>query len=128
MSVQQIPTILKTMNPQFSGQNAIKITSSQYNMMKEVIQDYCRTHQAPRLYGILARVNRRMKQVNGPHLWHTEYDFFAASMMEALKEDHYCREEDTIDNVNEIFMRQNNSSKPGHNRHDDKSVIMSIFG
>ena len=47
MSVQQIPTILKTMHPQFSNQEAIKITSSQFAMMKDVIQDFCRSHDAP---------------------------------------------------------------------------------
>lgn len=128
MSVQQIPTILKTMSPQFNGQNAIKITSSQYNMMKEVIQDYCRTHEAPRLYGILGRINRRMKQANNPHIWQTEFEYFASSMMEALREDHYCRLEDTIEDVNEIFMRRNKTSQPGHNRRDDRTQILSIFG
>lgn len=128
MSVQQIPTILKTMRPQFFEQNAIKITSSQYNMMKEVIQDYCRTHDAPRLYGILGRISRRMKQPNNPHLWQTEFDYFATSMMGALKENNYCRLEDTIDDINEIFSRENKGSTPGHSRHSDRSQILSIFG
>ncbi|TQV84897.1 hypothetical protein [Aliikangiella coralliicola] len=128
MSIQQIPTILKTMSPQFKEQNAIKITSSQYDMMKEVIQDYCRTHDAPRLYGILGRINRRMKQANNPHLWQTEFEYFASSMMESLKENRYCRDDDTIDDINEIFSRRNNDSLPGNNRHNDKSQILSIFG
>ena len=128
MSVQQIPTILKTMSPQFDGRNAIKITSSQYTMMKEVVEDYCQTHDAPRLYGILARINRRMKQANNPHLWHTEFEYFAESMMTALKESDHCRLDDTINDINEIFQRQNNISTPGHNRHNDKAPILSIFG
>ncbi len=128
MSVQQIPTILKTMSPQFDGQNAIKITSSQYSMMKEVVEEYCKTHEAPRLYGILARINRRMKQVNNPHLWQTEYEYFADSMMTALKESDHCRLDDTIADINDIFQRQNNNSMPGNNRHNDKTPIMSIFG
>lgn len=128
MSVQQIPTILKTMHPQFSHQEAIKITSSQFAMMKDVIQDFCRSHDAPRLYGILGRISRRMKQTNVPHLWHTEFDYFASSMMLALKENHYCRLEDTIDDINEIFLRANKSSLPGNNRHDDRPQILSIFG
>ncbi|TQV75245.1 hypothetical protein FLL45_09930 [Aliikangiella marina] len=128
MSVQQIPTILKTMHPQFGHQEAIKITSSQFNMMKEVIQEYCRSHDAPRLYGILGRINRRMKQPNTPHLWHTEFDYFASSMMQALKENNYCRLEDTIDDINDIFQRTNKGSMPGRNRHDDRMQIMSIFG
>ena len=85
MSVQQIPTILKSMQPQFDDKNAIKITNSQYSMMKDVIQEYCTTHDAPRLYGILGRVSRRMKQANNPHLWATEYDYFANSMIESLR-------------------------------------------
>jgi hypothetical protein len=128
MSVQQIPTILKTMTPQFDGQTAIKITSSQYSMMKEVVEEYCRSHNAPRLYGILARISRRMKQANNPHLWQTEFEYFATSMMTALKEHDYCRLDDTIDDINEIFMRQNRHSAPGHNREEDKATIMSIFG
>jgi hypothetical protein len=128
MSVQQIPTILKTMSPQFEGQNAIKITASQYTMMKEVVEEYCKTHEAPRLYGILARISRRMKQANNPHLWQTEYDYFADNMMLALKESDHCRLDDTINDINNIFQRQNNNSMPGHNREDDKSPILSIFG
>lgn len=127
MSVQQIPTILKTMHPQFGEQEAIKITTSQFLMMKDVIDDYCRSHDAPRLYGILGRINRRMKQPNTPHLWHTEFEYFASSMMNALKENAYCRDADTIDDINEIFLRANKSSEPGNNRHDDRLQIMSIF-
>jgi len=128
MSVQQIPTILKSMQPQFSKKNAIKITNSQYTMMKEVIQEYCKSHDAPRLYGILGRISRRMKQTNNPHLWATEYEYFANSMMESLKENDCCRLDDTIENINEIFLRNNKISEPGKNRFNDKSQIMSIFG
>ncbi len=128
MSFQQIPTILKSMQPQFDKKNAIKITSSQYTMMKEVIQEYCITHDAPRLYGILGRVNRRMKQANNPHLWATEYNYFASSMMQTLKENDCCRLDDTLENINEIFLRHNKNSDPGYNRHGDKRQIMSIFG
>ena len=128
MSVQQIPSILKSMQPQFAEKNAIKITNSQFMMMKEVIQEHCKTHDAPRLYGILGRISRRMKQPNNPHLWATEYDYFASSMMKSLKENNYCRMEDTVANIHEIFNRHNNSSEPGFNRHDDRSQIMSIFG
>ncbi len=128
MSVQQIPTILKSMQPQFDKKNAIKITNSQFAMMKEVIQEYCKAHDAPRLYGILGRISRRMKQTNNPHLWATEYDYFATSMMRSLKENDYCRTDDTVEDINEIFLRHDNSSEPGHNRHNDRSQIMSIFG
>lgn len=127
MSVQQIPTILKSMNPKFDQHAAIKITPSQYNMMKDVVQDYCLTHDAPRLYGLLGRVNRRMKIANKPHLWQNEFDYFASSMMQALKENHYCRLEDTIDDIDEIFARRNNASEPGHNRSSDRHGIFSIF-
>ncbi len=128
MSVQQIPTILKSMQPQFNKKNAIKITNSQYAMMKEVIQEYCKTHDAPRLYGILGRISRRMKQTNNPHLWATEYEYFASSMMKTLRENECCRLDDSLDNINEIFLRNNKTSEPGNNRFDDKSQIMSIFG
>jgi len=128
MSVQQIPTILKSMQPQFDKQNAIKITNSQYTMMKDVIKEYCKVHDAPRLYGILGRIGRRMKQANNPHLWATEYDYFANSMMQSLKENQYCRMEDSVEDIDEIFLRHNKDSEPGHNRHDDRSQIMSIFG
>ncbi len=127
MSVQQIPTILKTINPQFNQQQAIKITSSQFNMMKEAVDDYCRTHEAPRLQGILARINRRMKQANNPHLWQTEYELFASSMMQELKEHDAARDDDSVQNIDEIFSRKNNNSMPGHNRHNDKTPILSIF-
>ena len=53
---------------------------------------------------------------------------FASSMMLALKENHYCRLEDTIEDINEIFLRTNKSSLPGNNRHDDRPQILSIFG
>ncbi|WP_196137262.1 hypothetical protein [Aliikangiella sp. G2MR2-5] len=128
MSIQQIPTILKTMRPQFEAQTAIKITNSQFDMMKEVVSDYCKTHDAPRLYGILGRISRRMKQANNPHLWQTEFEYFASSMMDALKENGCCRMDDTIDDINEIFARKNKDSLPGHNRRDDRSQILSIFG
>ena len=116
------------MTPQFKDQTAIKITMSQYDMMKDVIQDYCKSHDAPRLYGILGRINRRMKQPNNPHLWQTEYEYFATSMMEALKENNCCRMEDTLEDIDEIFMRQNRNSMPGNNRKEDRSQILSIFG
>ena len=128
MSVQQIPTILTSMQPMFDKKNAIKITVSQYTMMKEVIQEYCKSHDAPRLYGILGRISRRMKQPNNPHLWATEYEYFANSMMESLKENNCCRLDDTITDINEIFLRNNKNSEPGKNRHNDRSQIMSIFG
>ncbi len=128
MSIQQIPTILKTMSPQFKEQNAIKITSSQYDMMKDVIQDFCSTHNAPRLFGMLGRIGRRMKQANNPHLWHTEFEYFATNMMLALKENKRCRLEDTIENIDEIFKRENQNSSPGQNRKSDRNQILSIFG
>ena len=128
MSVQQIPTILKSMQPQFDNKNAIKITNSQYSMMKEVIQEYCINHDSPRLYGILGRVSRRMKQANNPHLWATEYEYFANSMMESLRENECCRDDDTLSDINEIFQRANKTSEPGKNRFDDKNQILSIFG
>lgn len=128
MSVQQIPAILRSIGPQFGSRDAIKITPSEFSMMKDVIKDYCRTHDAPRLFGILGRINRRMKQANSPHLWQTEFDYFASSMMTALKEHNYCRLEDSVEDINEIFMRQNKSSAPGKNRVSDRTQIMSIFG
>ncbi|MGX5174618.1 hypothetical protein ACUR5C_11415 [Aliikangiella sp. IMCC44653] len=128
MSVQQIPAILKTISPQFGTKEAIKITPSEFSLMKDVIKDYCRTHDAPRLYGILGRIGRRMKQPNTPHLWHTEFEYFANSMMTSLKEQNYCRLEDSIEDINEIFLRQNKGSIPGKNRREDKPQIMSIFG
>ena len=96
--------------------------------MKEVIQEFCKSHDAPRLYGILGRISRRMKQSNNPHLWATEYEYFANSMMESLKENDCCRLDDTVKDINEIFLRNNKDSEPGKNRFDDKSQIMSIFG
>lgn len=128
MSVQQIPTILKTMSPHFVAQNAIKITASQLNMMTEVVQEHCRTHEAPRLYGILSRIKRRMNQTNSPHLWQTEFDYFASSMMQVLKESDYCRVEDSIEDIDEIFRRQNKTSIPGHSRYDDKAPLLGFFG
>lgn len=127
MSVQQIPAILRSMGPQFEGQTAIKITSSQFNMMKEVIQEHCLIQDAPRLHGILGRMNRRMKKPNNPHIWQTEFEYFASSMLQSLKENNYCRLEDSIEDVNEIFLRQNNNSKPGKNREDDKALFFNIF-
>ena len=69
-----------------------------------------------------------MKQVNNPHLWHTEFEYFADSMMTALKESDHCRLDDTIQDINDIFQRQNSTPMPGHNRHNDKAPILSIFG
>lgn len=127
MSVQQIPAILRSMHPQFADQNAIKITSSQYNLMKEVIQEHCLVQDAPRLYGILERMNRRMKKPNNPHIWSTEFEYFANSMLQSLKQNNYCRLEDTIDDVNEIFSRRNNNSKPGKNRSNDRQRFFNLF-
>lgn len=127
MSVQQIPAILKSISPQFKDQQAIKITASEYLMMNDVVKEYCRGHEAPRMFGILGRINRRMKQTNTPHLWLTEFDFFATSMMRTLKEKKYCRDEDSLDDINEIFKRHNKGSLPGKNRRKDKSQILSIF-
>lgn len=127
MSVQQIPAILKSISPQFSTHNAIKITASQYTMMKEVISQYGSSHDASHLYGILGRINRRMKQVNNPHLWETEFEFFASSMLSALKERRYCREEDSMNDIDGIFNRLNKSSSPGKNRKNDRNKVLSIF-
>ncbi|MET1254141.1 hypothetical protein [Aliikangiella maris] len=128
MSVQQIPVILKSMSPQFAHQEAIKITPSEFSMMKDVIQEYCKSYDAPRLYGILGRISRRMKQANTPHLWHTEFEYFASSMMQSMKDKKYCRLDDTLEDINEIFLRENKSSLPGKNRSGDKAQILSIFG
>ncbi len=128
MSVKQITTLLKSMHPKFKAKSAIKVTVSQYAMMKEVIQDYCKLHDTPRLYGILGRISRRMKKEKGPHFWQTEYLYFANCMMEYLKENDSCRLDDTLANIDEIFLRNNKDSKPGKNRHDDRPQIVSIFG
>jgi hypothetical protein len=127
MSVQQIPALLKSMRPQFKDKNAIKISSSQFNMMKEIIREHCLLQDANRLYGIIGRMNRRMQKPNNPHLWETEFEYFANSMLQSLKENNYCRLEDSIDDINEIFMRQNNNSKPGKNRVDDKSRFFGFI-
>ncbi len=128
MSVKQITTLLKSMHPKFKQKSAIKLTQSQYSMMKEVVQDYCKVHDTPRLYGILGRISRRMRQENNLHFWQTEYFFFADCMMEYLKENDSCRLDDTLANIDEIFKRNNKDSKPGKNRHDDRQQIVSIFG
>ncbi len=127
MSVQQIPALLKSMRPQFEDKNAIKITSSQFGMMKEIIREHCLIQDASRLYGILGRMTRRMKKPNNPHLWQTEFEYFANSMLQSLKENNYCRLEDSIEDINEIFARRNSSSQPGKNRLDDKTRFFGLL-
>ena len=68
-----------------------------------------------------------MKQANNPHLWQTEFDFFASNMMQALREKDACRDNDSLQQIDEIFSRKNNNSMPGHNRQGDKTPILSIF-
>lgn len=128
MSAKKISTILKQMHPKFEAQTSISLSDSQYSMMKDVVQQYSASLNSTRLYGILARVSRRMKKSDEAHFLSTEYEYFADSMMQTLKNNDYCRLNDTLSNINEIFQRNNAESKPGKNRYSDTSEVMSIFG
>ena len=128
MSAKKISTILKQMHPQFEQHTSISLSDNQYSMMKDVVQQYSASLNSTRLYGMLARVSRRMKKSDEAHFLSTEYEYFADSMMKTLKNNDYCRLNDTLSNINEIFKRNNVESKPGKNRYSDTTDVMSIFG
>jgi hypothetical protein len=128
MSAKKISTILKLMHPQFEQQTSIELSDEQYEMMKDVIQEHSGALNSTRLYGMLARVSRRMKKSDKAHFLSTEYEYFSDNMMQTLKNNDFCRLSDTLKDINEIFLRNNIDSKPGKNRYSDSTDVISIFG
>ncbi|MFT6732134.1 MAG: hypothetical protein ACJAS9_000310 [Polaribacter sp.] len=135
MLLEQIPTFLKSMQSLFETDEAIEITPSQYELMREAILEGTKNDKEhkdqARLYGILGRIGRRMKKEGALHFWSTEYEYIANSMLTTLKEHDVCRLDDTLADINEIFLRTRPANIDTHsvtnNRISDKQHIVSIF-
>ncbi len=146
MLLEQIPAFLSSMQPLFKSDEAVQLSQSQYELMREAIIEATKiendNHDQARLYGILGRIGRRMKKPDTFHFWSTEYEYIASSMLMTLKENDACRLDDTLADINEIFLRTrpnnistiSNSNIPhsdnrtsNHKRLSDKQHIVSIF-
>lgn len=138
MLLEQIPAFLKTMQSLFESDEAVKLSQSQYLLMREAIIEATKkennNHDQARLYGILGRIGRRMKKTDTQHFWSTEYQYIASSMLMTLKENDACRLDDTLSDINEIFLRTrpnqaDTTTNPETNnkRLSDKQHIVSIF-
>ena len=141
MLLEQIPAFLHSMHILFDSSEAVHLSKSQYGLMKEAIIEATKEENGnqdqARLYGILGRIGRRMKKSNTLHFWSTEYEYVADSMLKTLKLNDACRLDDTLADINEIFLRtkstdpttQTNTVTPSNNKRiTDKHHIVSIFG
>ena len=109
MMYQQIPTLIYSLQPRFKTKESVRITQSQYEQLNELVKDYCHFHDAPRLKGLVKRIQRRMQQHSDHHLWQTEYNFITDHLMSAMKEAGYCRNEDNSKSVISVLNRENSS-------------------
>ena len=141
MLLEQIPAFLHSMHSLFESNEAVKLSQPQYELMREAIIEATKeeneNHDQARLYGILGRIGRRMKKSDTLHFWSTEYEYIASSMLSTLKTNEVCRLDDTLEDINEIYLRTNSSNPenqtntvtPSNNkRYTDKQHIVSIFG
>ncbi|MCO7223565.1 hypothetical protein [Pleionea sp. CnH1-48] len=130
MLYQQIPVLLYSLTPKFNEHQSVKLTHSQYNLLENLLGEYCHTHDVPRLKGLVKRIHRRMHEHTEHHLWHTEFDFISNHLMNAMKESGYCREEDDVQTAIDILHREKieelKTARSGMNqRHDDESGLFS---
>ena len=141
MLLEQIPAFLHSMHSLFESNEAVKLSQPQYELMREAIIEATKeeneNHDQARLYGILGRIGRRMKKSETLHFWSTEYEYIASSMLSTLKTNEVCRLDDTLEDINAIYLRTNSSNPenqtntvtPSNNkRYTDKQHIVSIFG
>ena len=141
MLLEQIPAFLHSMHSLFESNEAVKLSQPQYELMREAIIEATKeeneNHDQARLYGILGRIGRRMKKSDTLHFWSTEYEYIASSMLSTLKTNEVCRLDDTLEDINAIYLRTNSSNPenqtntvtPSNNkRYTDKQHIVSIFG
>ncbi|PHS15698.1 MAG: hypothetical protein COA86_13575 [Kangiella sp.] len=145
MLLEQIPAFLSSMQSLFKSDEAVQLSQSQYDLMREAIIEATKkenNNDQARLYGILGRIGRRMKKSDTLHFWSTEYEYIASSMLTTLKENDACRLDDTLADINEIFLRTrpknietitnpnlSNFDKTSSNnkRLTDKQHVVSIF-
>ncbi len=140
MLLEQIPAFLSSMQSLFKSDEAVQLSQEQYELMREAIIEATKkendNHDQARLYGILGRIGRRMKKPDTLHFWSTEYEFIASSMLMTLKENDACRVDDTLADINEIFLRtrpnknttsHSDNSPSNNNRLSDKQHVVSIF-
>ena len=141
MLLEQIPAFLHSMHSLFESNEAVKLSQPQYELMREAIIEATKeeneNHDQARLDGILGRIGRRMKKSETLHFWSTEYEYIASSMLSTLKTNEVCRLDDTLEDINAIYLRTNSSNPenqtntvtPSNNkRYTDKQHIVSIFG
>ena len=146
MLLEQIPAFLSSMQSLFESDEAVQLSQSQYDLMREAIIEATKkendNHDQARLYGILGRIGRRMKKSDTLHFWSTEYEYIASSMLTTLKENDACRLDDTLADINEIFLRTRpkniettsnpdlsnfDKTRSNNKRLTDKQHVVSIF-
>ncbi|PCI73396.1 MAG: hypothetical protein COB38_00570 [Gammaproteobacteria bacterium] len=150
MLLEQIPAFLSSMQSLFKSDEAVQLSQSQYDLMREAIIEATKkendNNDQARLYGILGRIGRRMKKTEKKtdtlHFWFTEYEYIASSMMMTLKENDACRLDDTLADINEIFLRTRpknietisnpdvsdfDKNRSNNKRLSDKQQVVSIF-
>jgi Uri superfamily endonuclease len=126
MIYQQIPALFYSLQPRFRDNESVRITSSQFEQLNELIGHYCYTHDVPRLKSLMKRVKRRMEQHSDHHIWHTEFDFISNHLMKAMKEAGFCRLEDDPDSVVAILNRSYHSQENSATRKSRKSDHMML--
>ncbi len=127
MMYQQIPALFYSLKPRFNKSESVRITTSQFDQLNELIGKYCYSHDVPRLKSLMKRVHRRMEQHSDHHLWHTEFDFISDHLMKAMKEAGYCRLEDDPDSVISILNRsyQSKDNTPRRRSRESDHMMLS---
>lgn len=110
MMYQQIPALFYSLRSKFKDTESVRMTTSQFGQLNNLITEYCHYHDAPRLKGLIKRVQRRMDQHATHHLWLTEYEFIREHLMKAMKEVSFCRQEDNPDSVIAVLNRSSNAN------------------
>ncbi|NVK87134.1 MAG: hypothetical protein HWE13_03375 [Gammaproteobacteria bacterium] len=126
MMYQQVPALFYSLKPRFDKTESVRITQSQYEQLRDLVNDYCYSHDAPRLKGLIKRVQRRIEQHADHHLWHTEFDYISDHLIGAMKEDGFCRMEDDINSVVSVLNRNNeraSARSSGRSRENDNMLF-----
>jgi len=125
MMYQQVPALFYSLTPKFDTRESIRLTSSQFDQLNGLISDYCYTHDVPRLKGLLKRIRRRMEQHADHHLWHTEFDYIAKHLVQAMKDSGYCRLDDDSKSIVGVLNRHNAESSKRRRSRDSDHMMFS---
>ncbi len=127
MLYRQIPVLLYSLSYRFGEVESIKLTQSQYALLRDLLESCYKQNQQPELSTLIKRIDRRVKEDGDYHLWHAEFNFISTQLMTAMKDNGFCRQDDDPYSSQAILKRQTERLDNSRSRKSRKTDPLPIF-